>query len=289
MNVLHVLVHLSLLDGVGPKTINMIVQRKPPTVQWKDLYHFSSNDLKSIFGLSKTLSKLIYDGLSDESVLDREFDLVDKYGVQVVTLLDDNYPALLKEIEVPPPLLYYRGALPNAAEHILAVVGSRDMNFYGAKAVKRLLPELIAQGVTIVSGGAIGVDRAAHESAVRNGGKTVAVLGSGLIEPYPSSNVPLFNEIVSSGGAVISCFSMQTQAHPSNFPQRNRIIAGMSNGCLVVQAARKSGALITARYALDQGREVCAVPGLIDSLLSVGCHALIKQGAAVISDVDDIF
>jgi Predicted Rossmann fold nucleotide-binding protein involved in DNA uptake len=147
---------------------------------------------------------------------------------------------------------------------------------------------MVENGWVIVSGGAIGADSMAHAKTVACGGRTMAIIGSGLLNPYPSSNEKLFNDILASGGLILSPFGMQTVARPGNFPARNRVIAGLSLGCVVVQAAKKSGASITAQLALDNGREVFAVPGLFHDELSIGCHALIQQGAKIISDAYDI-
>ena len=170
----------------------------------------------------------------------------------------------------------------------LAIVGARKADAYGYRVINQLVPELVAANYIIVSGGALGIDAAAHEVTIKSGGITIAVLGSGLLQPYPSSNKHLFASIIEHGGCLVSSFPLRMQALPGHFPARNRIITGLSHGCLVVQAAQKSGALISAHYALEQGREVFAIPGPFDSELSAGCNALIQQGAKLVTCTTDI-
>jgi len=207
-------------------------------------------------------------------------------GAQLVTLLDDEYPSLLKEISDPPPYLYLKGKLPTSATSI-AVVGSRRASDYGISVTNRLSRELAEQGVTIVSGMALGVDAAAHRGALQLSGATVGVLGCGIDLIYPAENRLLYREMVEKG-AIISEFAPGTQPDAPNFPRRNRIISGMSRGVLVVEAAERSGSLITARFALEQGREVFAVPGNINFRASRGTNSLIKEGAKLVETVADI-
>jgi DNA processing protein len=207
-------------------------------------------------------------------------------GARLVTLLDSDYPPLLKEIPDPPPYLYLRGSLPEAGTAI-AVVGSRLASDYGIATTSRLSRELAEQGVTIVSGLAQGVDAAAHRGALQAGGRTIGVLGCGIDQVYPPGNRQLFREMAEQG-AIVSEFPMGTRPDAPNFPRRNRIISGLSRGVLVVEAAERSGSLITARFALEQGREVFAVPGNITHRASRGTNSLIKQGAKLVESVADI-
>jgi DNA processing protein len=179
-----------------------------------------------------------------------------------------------------------RDAFINA--QALAIIGSRNANAYGARAIKAFVPPLVDVGFTIVSGGALGADSMAHRETINANGITVAVLGSGLSRLYPRTNVKLFEEIIAIGGAVVSSFPMTMESLPENFPARNRIIAGLSRGCIVVQAAAKSGTRITADYALQQGREVFVVPGCFDDPLSAGCHALAHDGATMVTSATDV-
>lgn len=207
--------------------------------------------------------------------------------IQLLRTKEVGYPFLLKEIAAVPPELYVKGEIPTLP--CLAVVGSRQASPYGLRIAERLARELSETGFCIVSGLARGIDTAAHQGALAGKGKTVAVLGSGLQEIYPPENRTLADAIVEKGGAVISEFSLNAPPLPENFPRRNRIISGLSLGVLVVEADEKSGALITANFALEQGREVFACPGPMDSALSRGCHRLIQQGAKLVSGVEDIF
>jgi DNA processing protein len=207
-------------------------------------------------------------------------------GARLVTLLDKEYPSLLKEISDPPPFLYLKGKLPNSATSI-AVVGSRRASDYGISVTTRLSRELAEQGVTIVSGLALGVDAAAHRGALQLSGATVGVLGCGIDQIYPPENRQLYREMEEKG-AIVSEFAPGTPPDAPNFPRRNRIISGMSRGVLVVEAAERSGSLITARFALEQGREVFAVPGNINFRASRGTNSLIKEGAKLVETVADI-
>ena len=207
--------------------------------------------------------------------------------MKTILIDDSDYPPLLRATHLPPRVLYYQGAAPSTGV-CLAIVGSRVANEYGKRTVETLVPKFVEAGYTIVSGGALGIDTYAHQVTVDCGGKTVAVLGSGLNHWYPSGNKKLFESIIEKGGTILSPFEPTMGPRPFNFPARNRIISGLSRGCLVVQAAEKSGALITARFALDQGRDVFAVPGHIDDPLSAGCHKLIQDGAKLVRNAWDI-
>lgn len=218
--------------------------------------------------------------------VDAELDRVHRNGFQVVTLADSNYPRLLRQIPDPPPFLYVSGRLDRSPLNI-AVVGSRNATAYGITSTKRLSADLASLGLTITSGMARGIDAAAHQGALSVGGKTIAVLGSGLENIYPAVNKSLFQRI-SEQGAVVSEFSLATKPEAHNFPMRNRIISGMALGTVVVEATKKSGSLITARLAAEQNREVFAVPGSIQSFKSTGTHTLIKQGAKLVENAQDI-
>jgi len=210
-----------------------------------------------------------------------------KKGIKILTIKDKNYPKLLKEIVNPPFLLYIKGEIKLEDEKALAVVGSRRPTNYGREVTESLTWALVHQGFTIVSGMARGIDSVAHKTALKAGGRTIAVLGTGVDVCYPPENKKLYEEI-SYNGALVSEFTPGTQPTPYNFPQRNRIIAGLSLGVLVTEAAEKSGALITAGFAGEAGREVFAVPGPIYSKMSAGTSALIKDGAKLVYKMEDI-
>ena len=218
---------------------------------------------------------------------EREWRQCRDLGIEVVRITDDGYPPLLLAIYDPPPLLFYRGELPRAEDTAVAVVGSRKASAYGRAAAERISAGLAAAGVVVISGMARGIDTCAHLGALAGGGRTVAVLGSGLDVCYPPENRKLYARIVQNG-AVISEFPPGTAPKPAHFPLRNRIISGLSRAVVVVEAAAKSGALITADCALEQGRDVFAVPGSINSSVSKGCHRLLKEGAALAEDAQDI-
>lgn len=207
--------------------------------------------------------------------------------VKYVTLLDADYPENLKTIFDPPPVLYYRGELKAEDALAVAIVGSRRATPYGRESATRLARELARAGVTVVSGLARGIDSCAHRGALAGGGRTLAVLGSGLDVIYPPENARLYAEIAENG-AVISEFPLGTAPEPGHFPRRNRVISGLSRAVVVVEAARTSGSLITADCALEQGREVLAVPGPITSPMSWGTNNLIKQGAKLLQEVTDV-
>ena len=227
-------------------------------------------------------------GLADTALLDQERQLIEQHDIVWTTCIADDYPYLLKHIHLPPVVIYWQGEPLHDEQKRLAIVGSRKANQYGKQIIEHFVPTLVVHDWVIVSGGALGIDSMSHEATVQAGGKTIAVLGSGLLRPYPYSNKKLFRSIIEHGGTILSSFPLRMEALPGNFPARNRIIAGISRGSVVVQAAAKSGARITAQFALDQGRDVFAVPGPIDDELSAGCHALIQEGAKLVASPEDI-
>jgi DNA processing protein len=245
----------------------------------------SIEELSQISGISESIAFRIK-SFKFKDTIKKEIDHVIEKGFHIITLSDMNYPPLLRRIPDPPPYLYVSGKLL-PQNHNIAVVGSRNPTAYGISAAKRLSENLAILGFTIVSGMARGIDSSAHEGALLGKGKTIAVLGSGLDKIYPPENCKLF-ERISENGAVISEFSIQSPPEAHHFPIRNRIISGMSLGTVVVEAAKKSGSLITARLAAEQNREVFAVPGSIHSFKSCGTNSLIKQGAKLVEHAQDI-
>ncbi len=208
--------------------------------------------------------------------------------MQTIDIKAKNYPGLLKEIYDPPQTLYVNGPLKVKEKYPLAVVGTRKVSLYGQKITRSLVKALAKAGFTIISGLALGVDGIAHQAALDVGGKTIAVLGSGLDIIYPSSHQQLAKNIIKSNGVIVSEYEPKTRPSKWTFPARNRIVAGMSLGTLVIEAPKKSGALITARFALEQGREVFAVPGSVYNENSAGCNLLIKMGAKPVTKPEDI-
>lgn len=208
--------------------------------------------------------------------------------IHLLDVDNDNYPALLREIRRPPPLLYVKGNPGVLSLPQIAIIGSRSPSATGRATATDFASNLAASGFAITSGLALGIDVAAHQGALRAGGKTIAVMGTGIDQIYPTRHQQIATDIINSGGALISEFPLGTHPQPGNFPQRNRVISGISCGVLVVEAAVKSGSLITARYALQQNREVFAIPGSIHNPLSRGCHALIKDGATLVESAQDV-
>ncbi len=283
------ILHLSLIDGVGPATVMRLEQaaQRGLFAGNNGIYAARESDFVHI-GLSPLIAKKLVQGLGDTVLLEQELARIERHTILWATLFEPTYPELLKHIHLPPPVLYWQGALAAQPALTLAIVGSRNANWYGKQAIDLIVPPLVKQGCLIVSGGALGADSMAHAVTLYAGGQTIAVLGSGLLDPYPLSNKPLFTQIIENGGALVSPFPLTMHASAYSFPARNRIIAGMSSGCIVVQAAAKSGALITAQFALEQGRDVFAVPGPIEDPVSAGCHALIQQGAKLVTCAEDI-
>lgn len=215
-------------------------------------------------------------------------DFLKRHGIRTIHVSDPEYPRELLQIYDPPHLLYAKGQFSPADSKAISVVGSRNPTNYGVLVTNKLCAELAAGGVTIVSGLARGIDTAAHEAALHAGGRTIAVLAGGILRVYPAQNRSLANRI-SRQGLLLSEFHPLAETRPGMFPVRNRIIAGISRGVLVVEAGRKSGSLITADLALEQSRDVLAVPGPITSPLSRGTNDLIRQGAKMVTSVDDIW
>ena len=277
------LIHFNLIQGIGLKTVQVL---RDVFGSAERALQATPDELRKIDGLSPTICDL----LIRKPVLypiERELELISKYGCQVLTLYDDVYPPLLKEIGTPPLVLYIRGELTPEDSLSISLVGSRNAKDYGRKVSYHLSYQLAQRRLTVVSGFAKGIDTAAHRGALEAGGRTIAVMGNGLSVIYPAMNRDLIEKIEASG-ALISEFPIEVKPKPGNFPRRNRIISGLTLGTVVVEASNRSGALITARLAAEQGREVFAVPGEIFSELSTGTHRLINNGAKLINNVDDL-
>jgi DNA processing protein len=274
---------LNMIRGIGSRTANQLIERfgSPAGVFAASRLALEKAGLKP-----ETIQEL-----HDSEILDKanaEIERLEQLGARVVTLEDEEYPPLLREIHDPPIALYVRGDLKRACERpCVAVVGSRRCSTYGINAAQSLSRDLAANGVTIVSGMARGIDAAAHRGALEAGGMTIAVVGTGLEKTYPKEHKKLEDEIVANG-AVISEFPLGTPPLPQNFPYRNRVLSGLCVGVMVVEAAEHSGSLITARLAYEQGREVSAVPGNITSQTSFGPNFLIKDGAKLVQYWRDV-
>jgi DNA processing protein len=283
-NELQYWVAFNQLPEFGPKRFSKILNYFPSLAE-----AWSANKGELI--KSSLEAKVIDKFLSERSSIEPEQELekVVQAGLQVITIKDENYPKNLKEIHNPPPLLYASGELFNPADEFsLGVVGTRKITPYGQQVTEDIVRALTQSGLSIVSGLALGIDALAHKTCLQNKGRTIAVLGNGLDNIYPSSNIPLSRRILDTGGIIISEFPLGTPSYRSNFPHRNRIISGLTLGTLVVEADIKSGSLITAQAALEQNREVFAVPGPIYAISSKGPNQLIKQGAVLVTNAQDI-
>jgi DNA processing protein len=274
---------LSLTPGLGSILIKRLLDRfKTPEA----VFSAPLKELLRIEGLGERVAGEIQKGPS-EKVVKRELSLLEEVGGKIVTLKDHDYPKRLKDIYDPPALLYLRGELTRVDELAVAIVGSRKTSGYGREVTERIGKDLARYGVTVVSGMARGIDSVAHKGALQGGGRTIAVLGCGVNVIYPSENRNLFYQIIDQG-AVLSEFPMGSPPEAGHFPRRNRIISGLSLGVVIVQASAESGSLITAGYALEQGREVFAVPGNVGAEGSRGTNRLIREGAKLVESSEDI-
>ena len=274
---------LRSIPGVGLVLSQRLLQRLGgPAAVFQASFH----DLTAVKGITPAMAQTIV-GFRDWDKLEESLARLTGLGMEMITRDDPRFPARLKEIPYPPPFLFIKGTLTPEDGLAVAMVGTRGASYYGLKAGRRLAGALAARGVTVVSGLARGIDTAAHQGALEMSGRTLAVLGCGLDVIYPPENHKLYQEIPEHG-ALISEFPLGAPPEARNFPIRNRIISGLALGVVVVEAGVKSGTAITVRYALDQGREVMAVPGPIDSPTSAGPHRLIQEGAKLVQDVEDI-
>jgi DNA processing protein len=275
---------LKSIPGVGPVLFQRLLWRfgSPAAV-----FQARREELLAVKGVNPDLAQDLLTFRAWDR-MEAELAKMAAAGVAVLLQSDPSFPARLQQIPYPPPLLFLKGTLLPQDDLALAVVGTRTASYYGLKTCRRLAGVLAVRGLTVVSGLARGIDTAAHQGALENGGRTLAVLGCGLDVVYPPENQKLYEQIPEQG-ALISEFPLGTPPEAKNFPIRNRIISGLALGVVVVEAGLRSGTAITVRYALDQGREVFAVPGPIDSPTSLGPHRLIQDGAKLVQDPEDIF
>jgi DNA processing protein len=276
-------VALSVLPDIGPVLSKKLLSlfKTPERIFGADI-----DNLLSLEGIGINRARNIK-GFSHWDIVDDQIKVSKNAGMTIVNLHDPSYPEMLREIEGAPIVLYTKGDIQQQDKYAVAIVGSRKPSLYGASVAESIAGELASMGFTVVSGMARGIDSISHKGALRAGGRTFAVLGSGLDIPYPSENRGLMDKIEGCG-CVISEFPPGTPPDKENFPRRNRIISGLSLGILVIEATSDSGSLITAGYALEQGREVFAVPGNITSPVSEGTNELIKRGAILTRKADDV-
>ena len=277
------LLRLTMVPGVGPRTCRALLERFRSADR---VLAAPESSLRDVPGVGTRLAGLIASAHREVDA-EAELDLCRKLGVRLVGQGSEGYPPPLTDIPDPPSLLYVRGTIEPADQLAIALVGSRKCTPYGMRIAERLASSLARVGLTVVSGLARGIDASAHRGALAAGGRTIAVLANGLAEVYPPEHADLAEEVVASG-ALISESPMRQQPLAGLFPQRNRIISGLSLGVVVVEATPRSGSLSTAKHATEQNREVFAVPGPVDSLPSRGCHYLIRDGARLVETVDDI-
>lgn len=282
---LRTLLALSLISGLGSKRVKLLVQAFDDPSR---IFNLSKTELRSVesIGEASALSILAFKKWDEVDYILKE---TEKNKSQIVTLADPEYPPLLKQIYDPPVLIWLKGNLEALSKPGIGIIGTRNTTSYGRKIGEKLAKELGEKGLCIFSGLAHGIDAIAHKAALDVGASTVAVLGSGIDNLYPRENAKLANRIVKEGGAVITEFPLGTKPDAGNFPVRNRIVSGMSLGVLVVESGIKGGSMITADLALDQNREVFAIPHSLENLSGSGCNYLIKNGSAkLVQTVDDI-
>lgn len=277
-------ISLNMTPGVGPRKATQLLERFGSA---DNVFHALRSELEGLRLKSETIQSILKREFHEKA--EEELAKVKESGGDILILDDGSYPYLLREIADPPITLYVKGDWQACLDApCISVVGSRRCSTYGKNASEMLSRDLAANGVTIVSGFARGIDSAAHIGAIRGKGRTVAVLGTGIDQIYPKENVKLFDEILANGGAIVSQFPLGTPPLRENFPYRNRIISGLSLGVLIVEASERSGSLITARLAMEQNREVLAVPGNITSKNSFGTNYLIKSGAKLVQQWQDV-
>ena len=274
---------LHLVPGLGPRLTAALLERFGSAGAVRQA---SLAELQSVPHIGAKLAEEFHGQLRKVDV-DAEIEHMARHDVSMLAKGQADYPARLAEIANPPPVLYIRGSLAPADARAVGVVGSRQCTAYGRRVAERLAGDLVRSGYTVISGLARGIDGAAHRGALAAGGRTIAVLAGGLSKIYPPEHADLAKE-VQAAGALLTEATMRQEPLPDMFPARNRIISGMSLGVVIIEAAEKSGALITARHALEQGREVFAVPGPIDSPASSGCLALLREGAKLVRGIDDV-
>ncbi len=276
------LIRVGMVSGLGRARYKQLIERFG---SWTQVMKASVGELMTVPHINAEIAGAIR--RSPELDAGAEIEAAQKLGVKLIAYTDPEYPANLRPIDDAPLLLYSMGTMEERDRIAIAMVGARNCSFYGLSQAERLAYGLARAGFCIVSGLAYGIDAAAHKAALKAGGRTIAVLGSGLKNIYPPEHVALAKQIAEHG-AVISELPLDTPPVASNFPPRNRIISGLSLGVVVVEARQASGALITARWAMEMGKEVYAVPGQINDPRSRGCHALLKDGAKLVESIEDI-
>ncbi|MEO1022713.1 MAG: DNA-processing protein DprA [Bacteroidota bacterium] len=281
---LEALVALSLIHGLGARRVRLLIRHFNDPAS---IFKRTKAELRAVEGIGEA-SALAVLSFKDWAAVEKLIAQTDRNGSQLITLMDDRYPTQLKQIYDPPVLLWVKGNPEALSKPGIAVVGTRQSTSYGKKITQQLVQQLVQQDLCIYSGLAYGIDVTAHQMALEHDGCTVAVLGSGIDVLYPSRHAAVANQIIASGGAVLTECPPGTPPDAGNFPLRNRIVSGLSLGVLVTESAIQGGSMITADLALDQNREVFAAPHALDNVQGSGCNYLIKNGAKLVQTVDDI-
>lgn len=284
MNKKDIYLWLLSIGGIGNKTIEKIENN---IENIEDLIYFEDKDILKIQNLNLNIKKNIvkYKSLA---YIDSIKEKLEKYNVNYIGKNESTYPSKLKHTYNCPCILFYKGDINQLNEISLAMVGSRKPTSYGVWCAQSISEKLSNLGINIISGMAMGIDEHSHKGCIKGNSKTIAVLGSGVENPLPRSNIKLYEKILEDGGLVLSEYNVEYPVSAGNYPARNRIISGLSDGVIVVEAAKRSGALITVDFALEQGKNVFAVPGNVNSEMSKGCHRIIKEGAKLVDDIEDI-
>ncbi len=275
---------LSLIRGIGNKKKQMLLERYETPER---IYNLNSKEVTNI----KELAKEAINNILDKNIrnkIENHIEYMQKNNIELITIKDKEYPAKLKNIYDPPIVLYIKGDINILDNRSIAIIGCRDASEYGINSAKYFSYNLAKKGVNIVSGLAKGIDSYAHIGAINAKGNTIAIIGNGLDSVYPKENIEIARKILETGGSIITEYPLGTKPEKMNFPARNRIISGISNSVIVVEAKAKSGTLITVDFALEQGRDVYVVPGNINSINSIGTNELLKQGAKPVTNYFDI-
>ena len=284
MTEVEALIALNQIPATGPVKIRRLLESFGTA---ESVLKQSTTSLQRVQGIGPEAAKLI-NAWQDHTDPSAEFALARERNIQVLTQDDEDYPAALRDAFDAPVVLYVWGDLKESDLHSIGIVGSRKLTHYGREAARKFAFQLAGAGLTVISGLARGIDTAAHEGALAAKGRTIGVLGSGLMQVYPPENLALAEKIADGNGAIVSEFPLQTSPDRKTFPQRNRIVAHWSRALLVVECPSRSGSLITANFALEAGRQIYAVPGPIDRPTSGGCHDLIREGATLVTDGSQI-
>ena len=269
--------------NIGNRNMEKLMKQIPNI---NDIWTMNSNEVCNIKGIKPKIVEKIIENRNDD-YFNRLFESIEEHNMDIITILDEDYPKSLHHIYDSPKVLYIKGNLKEEDHLSIGIVGSRKSTAYGKWATEKFVKELVNMDVTIVSGLALGIDAIAHKTAIEEGGRTIAVLGNGIDTIYPKRNKALYGEIPKNG-AILTEYTLGVPPLAYNFPQRNRIISGLSLGIIVIEAKEQSGSLITAYHALEQGKEVFALPGNINSIFSKGTNQLIKDGAKILMDIEDI-